>query len=337
MTKKILTILMALALTLAATTAAFATEPGGTTPPTYTDMETVTITKNYNAANSGMNSPAETFRFTIAPASVTDAADGVTVDNMPVPAIGSVAYAAGEAGSANKAKEITVTLPTYTSVGVYTYTIRETAGTTAGVTYYGDDIRLVVTVIQAADNKLRVAAVHTEAAGAAGKSDAFANVYEAGSLSVRKAVTGNMGDREKHFDVTVTFTAPAGKTVNEAITYTEGDATRSIAASAWVNGTASATISLKHDQTVTFTNIPYGVTYTVAEADYTGEGYDAARYAFDDSNRTIDSAAEGVTITNNKGVTVDTGITLDSAPYILLLAVAAIGVAAMLRKRRHEA
>ena len=44
-----------------------------------------------------------------------------------------------------------------------------------------------------------------------------------------------------------------------------------------------------------------------------------------------------MTITNNKGVTVDTGITLDSAPYILLLAVAVIGVAAMLRKRRHEA
>ena len=48
-------------------------------------------------------------------------------------------------------------LPEYTSVGVYTYTLKETDNKTAGVTYYSKDIKLVVTVIQGEDGELRVA------------------------------------------------------------------------------------------------------------------------------------------------------------------------------------
>ena len=47
-------------------------------------------------------------------------------------------YAQGEAGSANKTKQIEIQLPKYDSVGVYTYIIHEAAGNSAGVTYYGD-------------------------------------------------------------------------------------------------------------------------------------------------------------------------------------------------------
>lgn len=329
--KKILSLALALVLVLSMSTVAFAAETGEST---YTDMSTVTLTKEYKLTNTGTTSPAETFAFSaLTCTNVTDAADGVTTANAPVPTIASVSYTAGEAGGENAKKNITITLPEYTSVGIYTYTFTENDGGTAGVTYRSDAITLVVTVIEQG-GKVRVAAVHAEGENE-NKSSEFNNEYSAGSLSVKKTVTGIMGDQQKEFTVKVTFTAPAGDTVREDITYVDGNERKTIAAG-W-NTTAEATITLKHDETVTFTNIPYGVTYTVVENDYTAEadgGYDAASYNFDDNNKKIDSASENVTITNNKNGEIDTGISMDSMPYILLLAVACMGLFVFISKKR---
>lgn len=327
--KKILSTLLATALFLSMSVVAFAAET-----ETYSDMETVTITKDYNAVNSETTSPAETFRFTIERTSVTDAAVGVTSENMPIPTIVSVAYGAGDAGSVNKSKDIVVNLPAYTSVGIYTYTIKEIAGTTAGVTYYDKDITLKVTVIQDTDGKVRVAAVHTEGENEA-KSDNFSNEYSAGSLTVTKKVTGNMGDQSKDFTVAVEFTAPEGKTVNEAISYTDGTEEKTVAVGDWKDGKATAQITLKHEESVSFTNIPYGVTYTVTENDYTADGYDAAAYEFGDNNKKIDSVSDNVTITNNKGTEVDTGVFIDNLPYIMLLAIVGFGAIMFISRKRR--
>ena len=325
--QKLISLALALVLVLSLSTVAFAAED----QKTYTDMTTVTLTKEYALTNAGTTSPAETFAFsTLTCTSVTDAADGVTAANAPVPTIASVSYAAGDAGGVNKTKNITITLPTYTSVGIYTYTFTEIDGGTAGVTYRSAPITLAVTVIEQ-NGKVRVAAVHTEDECGT-KSGTFNNEYSAGSLSVTKNVTGIMGDQQKEFTVKVTFTAPTGDTVREAITYVDNTETKTIAAG-WT-GSQEATITLKHDETVTFTNIPYGVTYTVVENDYTADGYDAASYSFADSNKKIDSACDSVTITNNKGGTVDTGISMDAMPYILLLSVACVGLFLFISKKR---
>lgn len=331
--KKLISLMLALMLVLSLSTVAFATEDEETT---YDDMSTVTLTKEYTLTNSGTTSPAETFTFSaLTCTGVTDAADGVTTANAPVPTIGSVSYAAGNAGSENKTKSITITLPQYTSVGIYTYIFTETDGGTAGVTYRSTPITLVVTVIEQ-NGKVRVAAVHTEEANGA-KSGTFNNAYSAGSLSVTKNVTGIMGDQQKEFTVKVTFTAPAGDTVREAITYVDGSETKTIAAGEGWTRSKEVEITLKHGETVTFTNIPYGVTYDVVENNYTADGYDAASYSFDDSNKKIDSASENVTITNNKGGTPDTGITLDTLPFVLILAVCAGAVVLFVIKRRNSA
>ena len=128
--------------------------------------------------------------------------------------------------------------------------------------------------------------------------------------------------------------------MKSVISYTDGTA-QTIATSAWKekdgSKQAEVTIALKHNETVTFTNIPYDVTYEVVEADYTSEAngkYDAAKYDFTDTAKKIDSATDTVTITNNKGTTVDTGVVLDSLPYILLIAVAVVGVVAFTAKKR---
>lgn len=329
--KKILSLALALVLVLSMSTVAFATEDKA-----YTDMTTVTLTKEYKLTNADTTSPAETFAFSaLTCTKVTDAAGGVTTENAPVPTIANVSYTAGEAGGNNAKKDITITLPTYTSVGIYTYTFTETDGGTAGVTYRSEPITLVVTVIEQ-NGKVRVAAVHTEGADET-KSGEFNNEYSAGSLSVKKTVTGIMGDKEKEFTVKVTFTAPEGDTVREAITYVDGTETKTIAAGEGWTGSKEVDITLKHDETVTFTNIPYGVTYTVVENDYTDKengGYDAASYKFDDNNKKIDSASESVTITNNKGGNIDTGINMDSMPYILMLAVVFMGLFVFFYKKR---
>lgn len=331
--KKILSLALALMLVLSLSTVAFAAKDD---EATYTDTTTVTLTKEYELTNADTTSPAEEFTFSsLTCTSVTDAAAGVTPTTAPVPTIDSVSYAAGDAGGANKTKNITINLPLYTSVGIYTYTFTETDGGTAGVTYRSTPITLVVTVIEQ-DGKVRVAAVHTEEAGGT-KSGAFNNKYSAGSLSVKKTVTGIMGDRQKEFTVKVTFTVPEGDTVRGDITYVDGTETKTIAAGDGWTGSQEVEITLKHDETVTFTNIPYGVTYSVVENDYTSEAdgnYDAASYYFDDNDKKINSASENVTITNNKGGTVDTGINMDSMPYILLLAVACVGLFLFISKKR---
>ena len=334
--KKLLSLALALIMVLTLSVAVAAEDPA--------DMTQVTIDVTYTATNTGTTSPAEDFSFTIAKTSVSDAAAGVTTENMPDVTVGGVSFTKGEASQGGTmVKPVTITLPPvddFPSVGIYTYTIQPQEGTTAGVAYYTEDIRLVITVIEAADGQRRIAAIHTESGqpGDTEKSNDIEYTYSAGSLDVKKVVTGNLGDRDKEFNVTVTFTAPAGKEMKSVISYTDGTA-KTIETSAWTekdgSKQAEVTIALKHDETVTFTNIPYDVTYTVTEADYTSEGYDEENIVYsDDANKKIDSATDTVTITNNKGTTVDTGIALDSLPYVLLIAVAVVGVVAFTAKKR---
>ena len=326
--KKLLSLTLALIMVLTLSVAVAAQE--------HTDMETVTISVTYNEANEGTTSPAETFTFAIANTSVTDAAAGVTTENMPVPNVGNVAFAEGDAGKAGSmTKDVTITLPEYTSVGVYTYTITPTPGTTGGVTYWAEPIKLVVTVIEQ-NGKIRVAAVHTEGEDEE-KTDDITYTYSAGSLSVTKNVTGNLGDREKYFAITVTLNGEAGKTYADSYPVTggsklvDGAADAAAAATIAVDG-RPYTFYLKHGETLTIANLPYGVTYTVEEDADSAAGYEVS-YT-DNQNGTIDAASDTVTITNTKGTTVDTGVVLDSLPYILLIAVAVVGVVAFTAKKR---
>lgn len=325
--KKILSIMFAIILALSMGTVALAEEE-----KKYEDMPTVTITKVYELTNPGTISPAETFTFSeLKNFSVTDAAEGVTTDNMPTPTIGSISYNLGDAGSDNMSKTAVITLPeNYSSVGVYTYTFTEIPGETAGVTYYDKEIKLVVTVLQGENGKLRVAAVHTEKEGGE-KADNFPNVYSAGSLAITKVVTGNMGDQSKYFNVTVTLNGEEGKEYAESYAVTGGSFSGNPES---IKIDVPTEFQLKHGDTITIENLPYGVTYTVAEDDYRTEGYREAQIDFKDKNKTIDTASDTVTITNNKNQDVDTGILLDNVPYVLLLACVFGGMSVFFAKRR---
>lgn len=300
---------------------------------TYADMDSVVIKKNYELANEGTFSPAETFSFDIEADNVTDASDDITPENMPMPTIGTVSYLRGEAGSTTKTKEIKIDLPKYDSVGVYTYIIHEAAGNSAGVTYYGDAILLRVTVIEQ-DGKLRIAAVHTEdpESTGEGKKDDFDNFYSAGELEVHKDVEGIMGNKDKYFEFTVQLTGEEGKTYQDSYAITGGSYDANPDSIEIKPGeTTEATFYLKDDDTIHIENLPYGVEYKVSEtpvADYvtTETGTEGE----------VDEAVEQANFTNTKGGTVDAGVVLDSAPYLFTLTGAAgVGLLLTLR-RRHQ-
>ena len=93
-----------------------------------------------------------------------------------------------------------------------------------------------------------------------------------------------------------------------------------------------------------------GVSYAVVEqAKHTREGVNdvtrgyAAAYANSDNAATGSGSGSGaiaagdadtVAVTNTKNSTIETGVKLDSLPYIVLLAVAVVGMAVALMRRR---
>lgn len=317
--KKFLAFLLAAMLLLSVGAVAVAEEE------TYTDASTVTIYKNYKGTGT---SPAETF--TLVQVGDGEVKDG---DATSAPALGTITgseFAEGAATSTGTRQGITIALPEYSNVGVYEYTLKETDNKNAGVTYYGSNIRLVVTVINDGEGKIRVAAVHAESQG--NKTDTFENNYSAGTLKVHKTIAGTLGEKAKKFAFKVTLTAPEGKTVTSTVSY-GADQTAVFTA-----GKAEITFDLSDGETMTISNIPYGVGYTVAEVDATTvEGVEMnGEYVVTKNGEsgTINSTEATANFTNTKNGEIDTGITTDSLPYVMLLGFVILAGAALIIKRR---
>lgn len=302
----------------------------------------ITIGKSYTLQIlEGAKVPGNSISFAATLGSVTDST--VTVADMSGKDPTFIYTAPAETavtGNSYAAGNITIQFPTYPEVGVYTYTVEETGGAYAGVTY-SDDITMKVTVIRV-ENELKIAGIafRTETE----KLGEITNDYEAGTLEVTKTVTGNMGDQNKDFEITVTFTAPEGKKVNStigiatsdnaAVTKIDGEASTATSIAPWGDATSkTVTFTLKHTDTITFTNVPAGVGYSVEETSYTSEGYDAADY--ENQSGTMAHALVSATVTNNKDMTIDTGVTLESGAYMLIMALALAGFV-MLKVRRRE-
>ena len=296
---------------------------------TYSDVSSVTVKKVYKLTNANMSSPAETF--TLEQVGAGRVTDG---DATSAPALGTITGAIFDEGAATvdgTTGNITIALPTYEKVGVYEYTLREVAGKTAGVTYYGKDILLKVTVIEQG-GKVRVAAVHTESGEGddTAKRDNFPNEYSAGDLNVTKTVAGNLGDQSKKFDFTVKFTKPDGKDVNSTITATVAGVGATNFNIAWDDkGTYTYTFQLAHGQKASFANLPYGVSYTVTEA--AADGYTTTKAG---DSGTISAAEQTAAFTNTKEGSIDTGVTTENLPYVLLIGFVVLAGAALLIKRK---
>lgn len=311
----------------------------------------VTITKNYKVVGSEeKKAPAETFNFTVTPGATVNGAEKTVekseATTIPVMAANSdektVAFTAltedGTGTFTVDVANLNITKP-----GIYYYTVTETPSNTAGVDYAADPMIMVITAGYADDGEDSTLSYWVglhDSKEFNNKNKPFENTYTAGSLKVTKKVTGSLGNKDKKFNIDVTFTAPAGKTVKSTITYVN-NGEKSIAPAAWTLSTttnqyeATVTVELAHKGFVQFNNIPKDVTYIVEEQDYSREEYTAT---YEDSKSgTIANDVKSTTITNQRGDdTIDTGVILDNAPYMLMLAVVAGAAMTLVIKKRRE-
>ncbi len=335
--KKLFALLLTLALVLSFGITAMAAEPVMTSKATT--YEALIKTYNVVGGNDATLYPAETLTFTSTPAVGNPDPTNLTVNDLEV--------------TGNTKQKLVINVPAYSKVGVYHYTITENAGNTQGVTYTTDAVNVSVLVEYDYTDEdgdgygLKATIGVTNAAGEGEgelKHDTFTNTYSLGSLTVSKEVAGNLASQSQEFAIDVTFTSD--KPVLSTITCGDG---QTITSANWTQAesvyTAKVTVKLIHGQDVTFNNIPAGVTYTVVEqakheaADPNGSNPETGyTVTYEGETGTI---AENVTaaakVINTKGTTVNTGVVLDSLPYVLLIAVAVVAVVLFtVRKRRNR-
>lgn len=178
------------------------------------------------------------------------------------------------------------------------------------------------------------------------RSITFSNFYEkkTADVTITKQVTGLMGDTHKDFAFRITGLEGKGVTLE--------------------NGNLS-NFTLTHNGSVTLKNVPMDIVFAVVETLGVDSGYETKatghNTAVTDADRTFyyklvlkdgqqvlmacdadgSNATEqnelAITVTNHCTLKPDTGVLLDTLPYIVILAVVAGGVALlMLRKRRKE-
>lgn len=345
--KKFLTLAIVFILTLSLSVCAFAAQVDNTADdPNYgktaefIDENTISIPVQYKLTNEASVSPAETFHFTIEKDSCKDSL--YTLNTMPAfdPAGFDVAFENGEAMVAGDINYAAITLPEFEHVGIFTYTVKQTVGDTAGVTYDDTTVYIKITAIEQ-DGVVRVVATYYGENPAA-KGAMFVNEYSAAPITIGKTVTGNMGEQDRYFAIKVTLTNPDEKTSPASYAITAGTSyPEQITA---ITAGQENTVYLKHGETLTVENVPYGVTYTVVEDDYTAApySYDAASYTGSDVeenvvNGLLDAAEENVMITNNKGADVDTGVSLTTLPYVITAIACLGGAAAVLATRKRKA
>lgn len=328
--KKFLSLMLALLMVMSLSTVAWAV-------PTPSEATSFTFSKSYQttAGVAVTAAPAETLGFTVTADANNPDTTAITIEDQKV-------------SNGN----ITVTVPSYSMPGKWNYTVTEAQGSTQGVTYSTTpfDVQVMVAFDAIDTNKLVATTTFTTKIDNAGgavidnKVTGIVNKYDSGTLTVGKEVSGNLASREQLFDIDVTFTKETDKTVGSTISY-GGD--KSIAPAAWTGDSVTVTVQLKDGDDVTFTNIPAGVTYTVAEkakhaAADDANGSDASKgykVTYTGANTNVEVAADSVntvTVNNEKGTSVDTGITLDSLPYILLLGLAVAGLVLFAVKRRSN-
>ena len=229
-----------------------------------------------------------------------------------------------------------VATPDFQGVGDFYYTVTEEDAGTEGVKYEKSAYTVHVQRVYNEDRTaINTAIVIYQADTTNGKVKDLVNDLQTGSLSVKKLVTGSLADQKKPFVFTITFKANDDDVVRSDIDVAlNGEALEPIVGQGEANNWTEKTyeISLAHKDEIVFTHIPAGVTYTVSENPDT---YDLIEENYSDSTKSIANEDEDtVVFTNELNATVNTGINMDSMPYIVLMGLVVLaGVALILKKR----
>lgn len=141
----------------------------------------------------------------------------------------------------------------------------------------------------------------------AGREEAmtFTNTRESGTLALSKALKGNATDSEKAFTFRVKLENARFDTATQRDAYdvvireaNKADVQTTVAR----NANGEYVLTLKGGQTATLLDVLYGTTATVAEDDYTAEGYEAVSTQTAAVNSQTPDAAAAFTNERNVGV-----------------------------------
>lgn len=185
----------------------------------------------------------------------------------------------------------------------------------------------------------------------------YVPISEETDVTITKQVTGLLGDTNKEFEFSATVTNDGENITSQIDAVDENGSNVNL-----------SNFKLKHNQKITLKDVPVGATVTVTEiapgahykvtaTGYTGEqdggnnvsftyitvkSADAVETASETGTETAMAVmtaveADDIVVTNHATLKPDTGVLLDTLPYIVILAVVAGGVALlMLRKHRKE-
>lgn len=310
--KRLFMTMLALMLVFGMGSSVFATEPAVQGPK---------ISHTYQVNNG--TAPEETFTFSFRGVSYKNG-EGTEIQNPVIPKINDVKIAHGaSAETVVKDASAGVKAADY-EIGYYTYEVTQSAGTTAGVTYSEEKIYLVLTIYLDSNGQKQSAAAMHYGSKTGEKTKGFTTKYDAGSLTVKKIVAGNMATTSKKFTFQITLQDPQGKTIKSTIA---SDST----AGSWSQDRRTYTIDLGNNETVTLSNIPAGTTYQVVE--------EAGKYlqesSYSDRGKVISAGdRDTVTVTNTLNGEIDTGIMLDNMPYVCMLSLAGTGLLAFYARKR---
>lgn len=315
----------------------------------------VTITSKLTMDKYAVEPNAD-FKYTIAPAEASE----LTNTGMPATAgvegavslsPSSVNYSAEGLSSEDNADGVTKTITAQMSVslvtsrfaapGIYRYKITQTPPELDGLNVVCKELFLDVYVENGNSGLVAKGCTLSTAAGSGSKISGFENKYVTHKLTITKVVAGNQGDKNKDFEFTVTIKGADGETykygtVKNGVTTMNQTTTKS---------GATFTETLKHGESV----IVYGLSsedkFAVTEADYHGDGYKTSYKIGDGTNSTESSSiaeeAIGaydttVIFTNTKDATVPTDVIRTVAPYVAIVAFAAVMGVVFFRPRRNR-
>ncbi len=150
----------------------------------------------------------------------------------------------------------------FTAPGNYSFTIRESVLNPEPGYTYDDSVWTLTVYVEGPDGKWKASGYYTKESATSDTEATFTNAYEepkpeTGSLTVKKTVTGDTGDKTKEWHFTVTLSDGTVNGKFGGMTFTSG----------------VATFTLKHDESATATGLPAGITYTVEETEANQDGY----------------------------------------------------------------
>ncbi len=286
---------------------------------------TRSVAVQYKTSN-GTTSPAETVTYTKTSSEVTDG----TAQTAPELTVTGVSYAKDSATAAGYTQDVVLHFADTDTPGVYTYTLTPSYSdpTQAGLVTDNDTLTVKYTVYYGTDRNLTTAVAIRKGSSTTKLSADTPIVmqFNTGNLDVSKSVQGNLGDKTKEFDITVTLNRAEGATYGTTYTVT-GDTDN---ANTTITAGGSATFHLHNGEHVQIANLPNGMTYTVTEGAY--EGYTSH---VSDPTAISTGDTKTVTVTNTKNGTIDTGVFLNNAPYLAILGGVGAAAIIVINRRRH--